>query len=642
MAKKELKKDQPDDEFQQIMTHVNNGDNFLLSGGAGSGKTYTLVQVIKKIIKDRPNVKIACMTYTNVAVREIEERVNNKNLSVSTIHDFLWSNIKHFQKELKSSIITLINNEEETKIKILEEEEAVEYNFFDNLEKGIQYKEYLKLKEGIISHDELLIIANQMFKEYPKLSGILKDKFKFIFADEYQDTQQSVIEILLKHLKNSQKKNVIGFFGDAMQSIYDGIGDLNEYKDNKEGGVKEVTKVQNRRNPKFVIDLANQLRTDGLQQEPSDDEAAPNMNDGCVKQGSVKFIYSKEKTLQDIREHLGWNFEDSKKIKELNLTHNLIADKAGFRELMDIYDKDKILDFRDRIKKYISDSGIESDFSNKTFEEVVDFLKNGKTGGELRKVQPTQGMQDFIDKNLELFEIAKEYNYNNFLKIYVDKDQLLDDKKQDVNSKNKKSSKRDDLIKHLFKIQNNISLYKNKRFNEFIRVTEYKIDSVEAKQKLKTIIDDLEVTVENKTIEEIINIANIKGICKIDDRLKKFKTEKTYIYDQVIKLSFKKFQKLYNYLEGYTPFSTQHSIKGAEFDNVLVILDNGKWNKYNFEGLFLENGKKSILERTQKIFYVCCTRAKENLAVYFHQPSEEVITKTKDWFGEDNVVNLDE
>ena len=35
------------DEFQQIIQHIENGHNFLLSGGAGSGKTYTLVQVIK-------------------------------------------------------------------------------------------------------------------------------------------------------------------------------------------------------------------------------------------------------------------------------------------------------------------------------------------------------------------------------------------------------------------------------------------------------------------------------------------------------------------------------------------------------------------------------------------------------------------
>ena len=110
--------EQVKDEFQQIMEHIANGDNFLLSGGAGSGKTYSLVQVIKQVIEDNPTSKIACMTYTNAAVKEIEERVNHKNLNVSTIHDFLWDNIKHFQKELKIAIITLSNDENVNKIKI--------------------------------------------------------------------------------------------------------------------------------------------------------------------------------------------------------------------------------------------------------------------------------------------------------------------------------------------------------------------------------------------------------------------------------------------------------------------------------------------------------------------------------------------
>lgn len=111
MVETRLGVEQVKDEFQQIMEHIANGDNFLLSGGAGSGKTYSLVQVIKKIIEDNPTSKIACMTYTNAAVKEIEERVNHKNLNVSTIHDFLWDNIKHFQKELKTAIITLSNDE---------------------------------------------------------------------------------------------------------------------------------------------------------------------------------------------------------------------------------------------------------------------------------------------------------------------------------------------------------------------------------------------------------------------------------------------------------------------------------------------------------------------------------------------------
>ena len=404
MAAVELNNTGTKDEFQQIMEHIKNGNNFLLSGGAGSGKTYTLVQVIKQVIEENPTTKIACMTYTNAAVKEIEERVNHKNLNVSTIHDFLWDNIKHFQKELKLSLIDLANDETVARIKI-DDINPVPENFFASLENGIQYKEYLLIKEGIISHDELLILANHMFKNYPRLCDILKDKFKFIFVDEYQDTQEEVIKILLEHLKQSKKNDIIGFFGDAMQSIYDnGIGDIDIYKGEEDGKVQEVKKEQNRRNPRLVIELANKLRTDGLIQRPSDDKTAPNMTeDGNVKEGNIKFIYSTDSDLLKVKKYLGWNFEDSKETKELNLTHNLIADKAGFRTLMDIYDKDKILAYKNRIKKYIKDNQIEEDFSKKTFGEVIAFLEKGKTGRELNKVRPTKGMQDFINPNDNLF-----------------------------------------------------------------------------------------------------------------------------------------------------------------------------------------------------------------------------------------------
>ena len=49
----------------------------------------------------------------------------------------------------------------------------------------------------------------------------------------------------------------------------------------------------------------------------------------------------------------------------------------------------------------------------------------------------------------------------------------------------------------------------------------------------------------------------------------------------------------------------------------------------------------NILKRTQKIFYVCCTRAKKNLAVFYNNPSAEVINKAKEWFGETNIVELE-
>lgn len=636
-----------EDEFHQIMELVYSGENFLLSGGAGSGKTYSLVQVIKQVIADFPTAKVACMTYTNAAVREIEERVNHKNLNVSTIHDFLWDNIKHFQKELKQALIVLLNDENVQQIKI-DDIANVPSDYYDNRTDpiSIQYKEYLKLKDGIISHDEILLVSEYMFHKYPKLCDIVKDKYKFILIDEYQDTHSEVVKILLEYFPRTPKKCIVGFFGDAMQAIYDdGIGNIDLYKGDSDGQVKEVKKVQNRRNPKTVITLANRLRTDGIIQEPSNDISAPNMVDGIPKEGNILFLYSENDDNSIIKrflsERCAWNFNDINETKELNLTHNLIADKAGFRSLMDIYDKDLILAFNKKIKNYIKENNILLDFSEKTFGEVIDILQHGKSGRELNKVQPTHNMQLFIDANPDLYSFALNYNFDKLSKIYVDKDQLLDDKKQSDDDDKKKGSKRDSLIRHLFKIQKNIELYKNRQYNDFLRKTDYPmIRTIANKRILRDNIESL-INVGNKTIEEVINDAHEMHICLIDEKLERFKLEKEYVYNRVKSIKYSEFQKLYEYLEGKTPFSTQHKTKGAEFNNVLVVLDNGGWNNYNFESVFVDNGKsETIKSRSLKIFYVCCTRAKENLAVFYHKPSANVIAKAQEWFGEDNVIRL--
>ena len=305
----------------------------------------------------------------------------------------MWDNIKHFQKELKSAIIELLKDEN-SKIK-LPDDEKVDDSYFDFLSDGIQYKEYLKIKVGIISHDEVLLVANQMYRTHPKLCDILKDKFKFILIDEYQDTSKHVVEILLTHLKQSKKKNIVGFFGDAMQAIYeDGIGNLDEYKGNEDDKVREVKKVQNRRNPQSIINLANLLRTDGITQEASKDINAPNMQNDSINIGDIKFYYSSNNDIEIIKSFIGWNFADSRKTKILNLTHNLIAPKAGFPNLMDIYDKDPIIKLKNDIVTKSKDSRntiviAESD----TFEQVVDKFQLRNRQSNLKKTSCLQILQ---------------------------------------------------------------------------------------------------------------------------------------------------------------------------------------------------------------------------------------------------------
>ena len=624
-------------ELDQILDHIHAKRHFLLSGGAGSGKTYTLVEVLREIIRENPTRKVACITYTNAAVKEIERRVDNANLRVSTIHDFLWDCIGHFQSELTLALIRLVNKG--TITRSVNMELPLTDDFYKSIEgfKGIQYKEFCRISEGIISHDEVLVLAEHMYRHYPKLCEILKGTYPFVLVDEYQDTSPLVVKILLEDIKCDQGlPYVVGFFGDAMQSIYNtGVGDLNAYKAPR-GSVYEVKKEQNRRNPKLVIDLANKIRFDGVEQRQSSDKDAPNMKDGEVKMGLVKFLYSVRKgvNIQHVREFLtsryGWNFNDAQKTKELNLTHNLIAVKAGFAELMEAHNSDGILGFRTRLKTYIETKPI--DTAGKTFGEVVALNP---------ELKPTPAQKQFIESHLSDYEFARNLLYDDFIKEYVDKDQLIDGKKQSEDEESKTGSKRSELVRHLMDIEHCIHLYKTKNIAEFIAKTEYEIKKASDKKMLAEIMQTLSKS-GNRTIGEIINIADKNGIVRKSDGLMRYEERNRYVFRRVSNIVYTELHNLYEYLEGRTPFSTQHKTKGAEFDDVLVILDNGRWNNYNFEKLFVGGDEKSAkqIESTKKIFYVCCTRAKEKLAVYYDQPPSAVIEKAKVLFGEENVEPL--
>lgn len=611
------------EEINEIFEHIGNGNNFLLSGGAGSGKTYSLVEVVKGIYEQNPLARIACITYTNVAVNEIRERLPFQHLRVSTIHDFLWDVIAPYQLDLKKSLVHLLTE----KVIPNSDESLLNVDFFK--EHKIAYREWKKLKAGVISHDEVISIAEHMFRENKLLSDILKDKFDFILIDEYQDTFQSIIQILLVHLQKSNKLNTVGFFGDSMQSIYPStVGDIADFINDET--VNEVIKKDNRRNPKQVIDLINKIRNDGLQQEQSEDEKSPNFG----KDGSIKFLYSTADSydidqIKQLDYFQNFDFENNEKTKELYLVHNLIADKAGFLNLMNIYDKDGIIKYKNRIRKEIKDKGLEIDES-KTFGEIINEV--GKA--------PTPAMRTFVENNNELYEVAKTYPYEIFKNIYLDKDQLIGDKQNSEIQRKRKGEKRDALISHLFHIQECIFLYTTNRYNEFIKKTNYSLTSIASKIELKKIIDEL-VSMGDASIEDVIEFAHENGIWRKDDKFYHFLEQKEYVFNRVKEENFQEFVNLYNYMEDFSPYSTQHSIKGAEFDNVFVILDNGKWSQYNFEYLF-ENreDKESVLERTRKIFYVCCSRAKENLVVYYHNPTELVLEKATSWFGEENVHDI--
>ena len=638
-----------DQEVEKIIDHIEKGENFLLSGGAGSGKTYSLVQVIREVIARHPSSKIACMTYTNASVHEIERRVDHPNLNVSTIHDFLWDNIKNFQREIKVALIEMLNTEN-SGISLNGYEGNIPTDFFDKDREpdfAIQYKEYIKLQDGIISHDEVLKLSERMFAKYSKIISFVKSRYPFVFIDEYQDTNPLIVKILLEYFQKVTKKCVVGFFGDSMQAIYDdGVGNIDSYLitgDNPDGCVYEVQKKQNRRCPQAVITLANSLRLDSLRQEPSTDLKAPNMTaDGHIKEGSVSFYYSNEDKTEALKEkltnELRWDFSDTENTKELRLTHNLIANEAGFETLMRIHDSDKIIGYGKNLRKYAKEKGLLEDIISLTFGEAIDVISSKFPDGK-KKWSPTKAQQDFINMNSDLYAEALNMPFES-IACYVDKDQLLDDKSEEDAGKGT-GSKLSPLNHHLHKIEHCIQLYLDKDYNEFMRSTSIKqISMARQKKELREGIDRIVSSYNDMTISEVIDLADNLEICVKDDKVNSYIENNPYLWKRIKEISYKEARNVYDYRMGNKPFSTQHKTKGLEYNNVLVILKSN-WSNYDFASLFYDNGKKySIVERTKKLFYVCCTRAKENLVVYYPTASNQVVEGAKILFGDKHVHKL--
>ncbi len=105
---------------------------------------------------------------------------------------------------------------------------------------------------------------------------------------------------------------------------------------------------------------------------------------------------------------------------------------------------------------------------------------------------------------------------------------------------------------------------------------------------------------------------------------------------------------LCRYLSGHSPFETKHGIKGAQFENVLVVVGRG-WNRYNFndmlelarQGAQVPANKEAAFERNRNLFYVTCSRPKKRLAVLFTQElSATALETVSKWFGADTIEAL--
>jgi DNA helicase-2/ATP-dependent DNA helicase PcrA len=112
----------------------------------------------------------------------------------------------------------------------------------------------------------------------------------------------------------------------------------------------------------------------------------------------------------------------------------------------------------------------------------------------------------------------------------------------------------------------------------------------------------------------------------IEDEL----TKEVSAMDSFLGCTASQFWGYHKYLNDESPFSTQQGVKGAEFERVLVVLDDdegGSHTQFSYDKYFglrplsdgdranLREGKETVVDRTRRLFYVCCTRALKDLVV---------------------------
>ena len=112
------------------------------------------------------------------------------------------------------------------------------------------------------------------------------------------------------------------------------------------------------------------------------------------------------------------------------------------------------------------------------------------------------------------------------------------------------------------------------------------------------------------------------------------------------------------YIEKMSPFATQQGIKGAEFDKVIVVIDDeeGRTNTFSYGKYFdvtplserdcanMAAGKDSVVDRTRRLFYVCCSRALSDLAVIiFAENTVQIFdaVKSKGFFSGESLYVFD-
>jgi len=202
------------------------GSHLLIAAGPGTGKTHTLTRRIAHIIPTLGSSEsILAVTFTNKAAREMKDRltalgIEPSKLFIGTFHAFCLKLLRdHFDrtnlpKDFKVAVPENITGFEKASLERISLMKSSQLAIFPD-DDYKAYQRYLR-QNSWIDLDDVLREALLLLED-EELAGSLRRRYRYIFVDEYQDSN-IVQNALLKVL--TREGVLLTAIGDVNQSIY--------------------------------------------------------------------------------------------------------------------------------------------------------------------------------------------------------------------------------------------------------------------------------------------------------------------------------------------------------------------------------------------------------------------------------------
>ncbi|MHC1763369.1 MAG: UvrD-helicase domain-containing protein [Verrucomicrobiia bacterium] len=568
---------------------------FHVIAGAGSGKTASLIRTLESIrdqkgaLLRRTGQKVVCLTFTKRAVEVVRQRLRWDDLFVvSTLHSFLWGEISRFSKDIQKTLYDEVlpsqiahareQDDGKTTKKATEARQKAE-KLVSNREAllrvpAFRYADgsYSDFANGELGHDDVITVAASLIRSHDLLRRLIGQKYPYILVDEAQDTHEEIVSALNLVCINAGLP-LVGYFGDPMQQIYD------KRAGSFQGppGSLLITKEENFRSSNAVVNFLNAFRTD-LRQFPA--------GDNKDKEGSVKIrcIQTEEPELPRKRYSpnqlfratalldkavVEWGWEGKKDVKHLYLVRQMIARRLGFMNLHGLFDGD-----------YASQKAKEE------FETGDHFL-----------------IKPFVSCFYPLLVAFRAKDSRKQIDILRQHAPAFDT--GGVNAKRSLA----DMMKHAFECTIKLNeIWASGTAGDMLRY------AVEA--GLTTKSERLGKNLSRQPRIEIYEEAQ-HGVDRQD-----------WLVDSLLGFRLAEVEKYCEFITENTIYSTQHGVKGEEYDKVLVVFDDIglAWSQYSFSGLltpkaFGKDPTERQLRLSKNLAYVCFSRAVVDLRIVYFTPN---------------------